>query len=281
MNIFPQRTIESSQWYHTDSLALYQQNISRMPITWPARSWAVSYEFNSTGHRSPEWTEVIGPTYMSVFGSGAALGVGLPLEHTWSQQLGTLLSLNVVNCAEISATVDSVFDSVVALIQRAPSLPRLVVIDWPSIDRQQYWYQGQPVTLGRGEPQSEAESYWWVNHQRSLAETSDLVHRWQRYSNTIATLCQRANIALWQFSSSPSYQALGIDLTQPLITHPGTEKSWEARLEFLARDVTLIKTSKEQRRKGWGELYPQAHPGLYHQQRVIDAYWAAGIEIRY
>lgn len=281
MNIYPRKELVSGQWYHTDSLDLFQKNITRLPAAWAARSWPVNYEFNSTAHRSPEWTEVTWPTYMAVFGSSSAMGVGLELSETWGHKIADQLSLQLVNVAEVDSSLDSCVDRAVALIHHAPTPPKLIIIDWPSLWHQRYYYQGSWVTMTGSEPSSLAEHHWWFTYSRTRAEVDHMVQQFRFYQRIIEGLCHRANIALWQFTSDSSYAGLCDDLAQPRILHPGLDKSIAAHLEFLARDVELIKTTKEQRRKGWGDHRPQAHPGLYHQQRVVDAYWAAGIEIKY
>lgn len=281
MQIYPLNPRPSSQWFHTDSLELFQENIQALPASWAARSWQIHYEFNSTGHRMREWTEITWPTYMAVVGDSTAMGLGLALTDTWSHQLSQALSLDLVNVSEPQTTIEDQTQSVINLFRSAPSLPRLLVLSWTDPRARSYLYQGQRLRLCDQEPSTEGQHYWWINHQRSLAETSDLQQRFRDQQKIIECLCQRANVALWQFTSSEHYKGWADDLTQPRLRHPDLDKDLSTQLEFLARDVELVKTTKEQRRKGWGDRRPRAHPGLYHQQRVLDAYWAAGIELRY
>lgn len=281
MNIFPQHTPTKTQWFHTDSADRFAVNCDQLPPTWMARAWPIVYDLNSTGHRMREWTEITWPTYMAVVGDSVSMGVGLQTQDTWSNMLAEQLSLDLVNISEAQTSIEHQLEQALRLIHRAPAVPRLLVMQWCDPRFRHYVYQGESVHLGITEPRTEGEHYWWINHQRSLAEQSDLEYRFRSAQQTIECLCQRANIALWQFTSSDQYQGWADDLAQPRRIHPDLDKSLTVHLEFLARDVELVKTTKEQRRKGWGERKPQAHPGLYHQQRILDSYWAAGIEIRY
>lgn len=282
MNIFPLKTAENTPWLDSDSLELFQQNIARLPQTWAHRASIINYEINSTGHRSPEWTAVDWTRYMLAIGDSETMGIGLGHDQLWSTQLALSLSLDSVNCSEPNITHRDIVNRVTELMLGAPSLPRLIVVQWPSLQRESYTYQGQHLVIDQGQdPQTDAERYWWINHQRSQAERSDVAARFAQSRRHIECLCQRANIALWQFSSDPAVVEVAPDLAQPQIYHPDTAKTLAARLEFLARDVQVTKTTKAERSKGWGDLRPRAHPGLYYQQRVIDLYWAAGVELKY
>ena len=281
MNIFPQKASGTTQWLYTDSLDLFQRNIARLPPSWPARSAEITYTLNSTGHRSSEWTEVDWTRYQLVIGDSETLGIGLALEELWSSQLAESLSLQAVNCSEYQLTHQDIVARITTLLLRAPSLPRLIVVQWPSLRNQRYWYKGESVLVTGQEPQTEAERYWWINYQRHQAEPSQLREELAQSRRTLECLCQRANIALWQFTSDPKVHKLAEDLAHPLISHPGAGLGISEQLEFLARDVDLRKTTKLQRAQGWDTHAVTAHPGLYHQQRVLDAFWSAGVEIKY
>jgi hypothetical protein len=281
MNIFPLKTSQTTAWLVSDSLDLFQQNIARLPQTWLHRASIINYAINSTGHRSPEWTEVDWTRYMLAIGDSTTMGIGLDQAQLWSTQLAESLSLQAVNCSEPTLTHGDIVNRVTELMLRAPSLPRLIVIQWPALTCESYTYQGETLRLGGQEPQTDAERYWWINYQRSQAERSDVIARFTQSRRYIECLCQRANIALWQFTLDDGVATACPDLAQPRVYHPDTEKTLAARLEFLARDVEVSKTTKAERAKGWGDLRPRAHPGLYYQQRVIDLYWAAGVELKY
>ena len=209
------------------------------------------------------------------------MGIGLALEELWSSQLAESLSLQAVNCSEYQLTHQDIVARITQLLLAAPSLPRLIVVQWPSLHNQRYWYKGESVLLTGQEPQSDSERYWWINYQRHQAEPSQLREEFAQSRRTLECLCQRANIALWQFTSDRAVAESTQGLALPMIYHSDTAKDLDQRLSFLARDVSLIKTTKAERAKGWGLYRPKAHPGLYHQQRVLDAYWAAGVEIKY
>lgn len=269
-------------YFATDSLELHQRNLSERSAEWRYRSQNITYQFNSTGHRMREWTEIDYSRYIAVFGCSYTLGVGLALEETWAHRLAQHLEVDLVNCSEAGTTVESQMDRVSELFLNAPALPRLVIMNWPNPLRRTFWWDGRTIDVIPEHTGDEGPGYrhWVPIYQRmQLAQGQD---RWQlqRAQTQLRALCQRTDTAYWQFTSSPIDPALDPQLVRPLHWPPGSY-DLEQQIGYKARDVRTVKTDKQQRREGWPKTVAVGHSGCYHQDQILEQFWAAAVEIRW
>lgn len=129
-------------WFNSDSAQAYQQNLKNNRAQLEKYGWIdadITYKFNSHGFRSNEFSDL--PSIMFL-GCSHTLGVGLPLEMTWTHLVSQQLGLESCNLGLASSSCDSAFrlanhyvpkikPSIVFLL--APDQARLEVLGVDSI----------------------------------------------------------------------------------------------------------------------------------------------------
>lgn len=97
-------------WHGTDSEELYQKNLIRNRSQLEQYNWInrpISYKFNSHGFRADEFNS----TNSGVISIGCShtLGMGLPVESTWTHQVSTALKLKNYNLGVGGSSNDTAF----------------------------------------------------------------------------------------------------------------------------------------------------------------------------
>ena len=112
----------------------------------------ITYEFNGSGLRSIELCTVPDRINILVSGCSHTMGIGLPLEHTWPEQLSQLIPGSVVhNVAQGGASGDYVARSIFVACQiiRAD----LIFVLWPEKSRMEYFDAVGPRNIQTTNPQ--------------------------------------------------------------------------------------------------------------------------------
>lgn len=97
-------------WYGTDSEKLYQKNLIQNQLQLEQSNWInrpITYKFNSHGFRADEF-DPSDPGVMFI-GCSHTLGVGLPVESTWTHLVSTLLKLKNYNLGIGGSSNDTAF----------------------------------------------------------------------------------------------------------------------------------------------------------------------------
>lgn len=113
------------------------------PENWSRESF--SYKYNSHGFRSREFIFEEGRPKILTFGCSHTLGVGIPFEDTWCEELGRKLPNHTVYNAGLGgATADTVARLVTQMVPIIS--PDIVAILWPSMYRFEIYSNGYDKT---------------------------------------------------------------------------------------------------------------------------------------
>lgn len=122
-------------FYTTDSEDLYLQNYRELPKEWYYKDIAITYSFNSYGHRCKNIEEIDLDNYILFAGCSHTVGVGLELEKTYAHQVAKTLNLDYYNIALAGTGIDVMTYNLIMWASTVKKLPKLLVIFWPAIVR--------------------------------------------------------------------------------------------------------------------------------------------------
>lgn len=106
----------------------------------------ITYCFNSLGLRSRELERVPDRYNILVSGCSHTMGIGVPLEHTWSYQLAAIMDNAVVhNVAIGGASPDYVARSIVIALRCVQ--PDIIFVLWPDSSRFEYFDSHGPHNM--------------------------------------------------------------------------------------------------------------------------------------
>jgi hypothetical protein len=121
-------------FYPSDTLKRYRQNLVKQGPEWPWRRQLVSYELNSDGYRARPWDQIDWANSIVCFGCSWTFGVGLTGEQTWPALVETISGIPTVNLGMPGSSVQWAWINTVRLIV-AGIRPRALVYYWPDPSR--------------------------------------------------------------------------------------------------------------------------------------------------
>jgi hypothetical protein len=128
----------TTPWFQADTEYRYQANLKRMAPDWYYRDKAVSYTFNSTGYRAPEFDSVDWPNSWVIMGCSYVLGVGVAYEDTLGEQLSSMLEAPVINLGIGGGNISLMQYNTALMVERGIR-PKGVIIVVPEMTRMTYW----------------------------------------------------------------------------------------------------------------------------------------------
>lgn len=142
--------VARNQRFHgeSDSKEKYLKSLSEKPGDWEYRDLAISYVRNSNGHRSKEISDIDLTNYILCTGSSTVEGIGLPVEHRYSDVLANLLDTDVYNLALGGSGNDIIFYNLVTWFTTIKQKPKLVVINW--VDELRYYTEKNKLVTVNG-----------------------------------------------------------------------------------------------------------------------------------
>jgi hypothetical protein len=95
----------------------------------------ISYHYNSRGFRDQEWPDSLADLQDAVWcvGDSFTVGIGSPLEHTWSYQVGQQLKTRTINVSMDGASNQWIVRKALDIIKHVA--PKLIIIQWSYIHR--------------------------------------------------------------------------------------------------------------------------------------------------
>lgn len=125
-------------WCDTD-----RENNPRRKADYP---YEVTYTFNEVGMRSRPLEKVPGMINILTTGCSHTVGIGVPVEMTWSCRLSEMIPNSVVhNVALGGASPDYVARSIYVALQRIR--PDMIFILWPDRTRLEYYRDNLPYNI--------------------------------------------------------------------------------------------------------------------------------------
>ena len=227
----------TTSWFQSDRQYLYQANLKRLAPDWYYRDHEVTYTWNSTGYRAPEFDTVAWDDSWVIMGGSDVLGVGLAYEDTLGEQISLLLDAPVVNLGVGGSSVNVMQYNTALMVDRHKR-PRGVIIVAPPLERLTYWGKREPGHLVA----TDVDNAHIPTHQRTMIKSWLYEHPHAEMQGHLALRAVRAE---WQAQGVPCHIFSNI-----IQQDPGLEMG--PRLpsgQDMARDV-------EQHDGGW-----HAHPG--------------------
>lgn len=253
-----------TEYVGADSIDLHKKNRERFGNTWKYYESNITYKMNSCGYRmNKELSEVDFDNYIAFFGCSFCVGIGLPLEETYAYRISKELDIDYINGAIAGGSPTFVFNNLVTLFKNAPKLPKRVIINWPAIYRTMYWYEDVIIFMGPNFPVTPDTGfkYWLDIYNKTLMETTHIPNTFDILKNNITMLCNFAEVPLYEFSAYPGVEDVDSFYKKyPSIHWIGAESTVEDMSDIA--DVSL--------KIGRDIIGNTGHPGIYHQQSVID-----------
>tara|TARA_B100001027_G_scaffold66601_1_gene45373 strand:- start:26240 stop:27049 length:810 start_codon:yes stop_codon:yes gene_type:complete len=170
-------------WYQGDDITNYKQRNNPKWNYYDSKG-KLKYKFNSLGYRTKEFNNLHMDPYMLVFGCSYTEGVGLYDKEIWCSHLAEYLGLDLRNLAK-AGTGPDIINFNTQLFKRSGFVkPKLVVIQWPQINRKSFGFKdehGQGIRLEDRNVNKEEttnsmgmrDTEWYLN--RYVQETGELV----------------------------------------------------------------------------------------------------------
>jgi hypothetical protein len=204
------------EWLPLDTKKLYEKNLVNRRDELEKYGWIdkhFTYKFNSHGFRCDEFT-----TEKSIMFLGASntIGIGLPVEHTWTQMLSRELKLKCVNLGIGGSSYDTAFRLASFWIPKLQ--PDLVILLGPFIHRLEI-ISCNSLHHNHLTPASVSSEFEKFFEQWLSDDTNSYMNS---LKNTLAIkhLCYMHNTKFINYEESAVFDLTKIDLARDLV-HPG------------------------------------------------------------
>lgn len=114
----------------SDSREKFTKSLTTQGPDWEYANLSFNYSRNSYGHRSKEFTDLDSSNYILCAGCSVTEGIGLPVEHRYSDVLANLLECDVYNLGIGGTGNDIIFYNLVTWFSTIKKKPKLVIIQW-------------------------------------------------------------------------------------------------------------------------------------------------------
>lgn len=250
------------KFWDSDTEELYNKNKVLLGKQWIWFDAQIEYSINSLGYRMKEFDDVDWSNYMASFGCSHCVGVGIPLEQTYSYRISKELGLDLVNGGIPGGNNELILMNVSRLLaNKAP--PKLITISWSGLSRKSFWGNGKPLLYGLGDTaenlgmnilNSTAPSLWGDAYHVYNTNYRYWKYYFLETKRQVDTLCKLANVPVWHFTHFGGYEFTE-SVTKILHSDSGALQSppnIEYLNEYIARDFSVN------------------HPGFNLQNRVCN-----------
>lgn len=248
-----------------DTKDKHTYNKNRFGSEWIYSESNFSYNMNSYGYRmDKELCDVDFNNYYAFFGCSFTVGVGLPNNETFVYRIAKDSNVDYINGAIGGASPSLCYYNFVQLMSTAPKYPKCVIINWPPITRQCYWYENELQFKGPNFSTLSNIDYWNETYENVIMEESHLHNTFDCMRRTIHIICNLSNIKLFEFSSHAlDYETKYPDMCMiPVDSYnnvsPNIFNSVEVINKRCARDVNIDYIG---------------HPGIIYQDLVYDKFF--------
>jgi hypothetical protein len=262
------------RFHVTDEEAIYKRNSKNLGPEWIFVNSDIKYEFNSYGYRmNKELHEVNFDNYYAFFGCSNTVGIGLELKDTFAYTISEQSKVDYINGAIPGSSPEFVCYNIVTLLEKAPKLPKAIVVYWPEPTRTCYWEKGVlNFCLANCFPVSD---YWHEAYKSYLMEDSHILNKFKMNLTIVRQLCKANNIKLFDFTAKYISEMLSKTQTMDLplldIESSPNLNECKSHIEWInlkyARDVILDETKLP------NIVVKTGHPGLYHQSKIVEAFF--------
>lgn len=249
-------------FWDTDTEDLFNKNRVLLGENWIWSKTKIEYDINSLGYRMKEFDNIDWTNYMASFGCSHCVGIGIPLEETYSYRISKELGLDLVNGGVSGGNNELILMNVSRLIANKTP-PKLITISWSGLSRKSFWGNGKPLLhcpgnspdlIGTNLTNFTAPPLWSDSYREYVTNNRYWKYDFLETKRQVDTLCKLVNVPVWHFThfegydftesvSKILYDDAGARQPTPDIHHLN---------EYIGRDFSIN------------------HPGFNLQSRVCD-----------
>jgi hypothetical protein len=266
----------TTNYYQTDSMAMFERNKSILGPHWRFYNLPIEYKMNSIGYRMKELEDIDYSNYIAFFGCSYTVGVGLPLEETFAYKIAHMMGLgdNYINAAVGGSSTSWAMLNILRLIGTAPAKPKIIIVNWTYIQRMHYWLRNDLTFMQPNGTliKPDISKYWKEVYETTILEVSHINNTFDYIKETVVTLCRLAGIKLIQLSSI-AWPADFFNRHPDIIRVPIRPEVLPVNridIHNLIRARDIVSDISMSIQDDTGTF--TAHPGIYHQDRVVEAF---------
>ncbi len=209
-----------------DTKEWYDINFKSQSKNWKYLNDTVTYNRNSTGHRSNEFNST--EPYLLFAGCSLTVGSAVKLEETYPYLVAKKYNINYYNLAVEGAGIDLVCYNIATWLDRNPK-PVKIIVQWPEVCRSFRVKNKDVIPFGLWSDttlKNNKELKKDLDNFNSVVHTDYFNHFGDMLKLTTRNLCKTANIELIEID-----KFLSIDYGRDL-KHPGTNSHSALALEL-------------------------------------------------
>ena len=253
----------TSNYLQGDTQEKHIYNRNRFGSKWLWDKATIEYKMNSHGYRmEKELDKIDFDNYYAFFGCSFTVGIGLPLTTTFPYMISDKNKVDYVNGAVGGASPSFCYYNFIQLMHNAPKRPKYVIINWPPITRQCYWYDDELQFKGPNFSTNSHIDYWNETYQNVIMEESHLYNTFDNMRKAIVTMCALSDVKLFQCSPHEiDYKRYPDIHIIPVDTYTDLSPN-----EFNSVDIINMRCARDVNTDYIG------HPGLFYQTLIYDKF---------
>jgi hypothetical protein len=146
-------------WYDQDTKERYKNNLKSQPNDWYYRNKIITYDVNSDGYRTKEFSKVNWAKSIVIFGCSQVYGVGNAEEETISGFLEEITGIPVINLGVAGSSPTFAIHNAAIFATNYPT-PKALVNIWTSPYRCPYYFKDEVLHCGH-----------WIKDVHKIGET--------------------------------------------------------------------------------------------------------------
>jgi hypothetical protein len=254
-------------YIQTDTKEKHEYNRKKLGPQWHWYDLNFTYKMNNHGYRmNKELDEVDFDNYYAFFGCSFTTGIGLPIEETFAYKISKRADVDYVNAAIGGGSPSLVHLNLINMFTFAPKKPKAVIINWPDIYRQQYWYENILQFKGPSFSTLKDISYWNDTYKKTITEDSQMFNTFTLMHNTIKQICILSNCKLFEFSTFPNYDTF-------FLQYPDIKNIKTDNVDNIPKEEVYNIQHLNRRHARDLDKEFVSHTGISHQDLVTEAFF--------
>lgn len=186
---------KSLNFFGTDTEEMFQKNLNYIKM-WDWKNTNIAYDINSLGYRSKELIHVMRQKYFVTFGCSHTVGVGLPLDTTYSNIISNELGLNYFNAGVNGGSNELILMNLYRFLM-LDNKPEFVIIQWTYPTRKMYFLKNEMHVNLESDPYK--KTILPNSYSDYLDHYDDIPNYFDEIRNNAIALCKLANVKLIEF----------------------------------------------------------------------------------